>query len=184
MPQPSDADTIAAISTAPGEGGIGIVRISGPEALTVADAVFESKSGIPPSQQKGYTAQYGHVVERRQISTNSWRGADSDQGANSRHGANSSVTAVTVIDQALLLVMKAPKSYTREDMAEISCHGGRYIVENVFELCTTASAASSCDRSLNIIFRHADCPCLIDRDAQLEVRGRIGAVAGGDRNIF
>lgn len=138
MRPPSDADTIAAISTAPGEGGIGIVRISGKDALRVAARVFEPKSGVSPLHQKPYTAQYGQVVDRPRA--DSRRGADSSQGANSRGGAIPSVTAAPVIDEALLFVMRAPKSYTREDMAEISCHGGRYIVEKVFELCLASGA--------------------------------------------
>jgi len=59
-------DTIAAISTPVGEGGIGIVRISGKEALKIADAVFLSKSRKRPSGFKTYTVHYGHIIDRRQ----------------------------------------------------------------------------------------------------------------------
>ncbi len=89
-------DTIVAISTAIGQGAIGIVRLSGNEALTIADGLFFSNSGKKPSEFKNFTVHYGWVM------------AGKDK----------------IIDEALLTVMRAPKSYTKEDMVEISCHGG------------------------------------------------------------
>jgi len=93
-------DTIAAVSTPAGESGIAIVRLSGREALTIADRIFIPKSGGRPSDFKTYTVHYGHVV------------------------SNSPVTGYEVIDETLLTIMRAPKSYTREDAVEINCHGG------------------------------------------------------------
>ncbi|MDD5483441.1 MAG: tRNA uridine-5-carboxymethylaminomethyl(34) synthesis GTPase MnmE [Kiritimatiellae bacterium] len=87
-------DTIAAISTAPGEGGIAIVRVSGPESLPVADMIFKC-SPPRPSERPAPAVVYGHVVSKG-----------------------------TVLDEALLLVMRAPRSYTREDVVEFHCHGG------------------------------------------------------------
>ena len=83
-------DTIAAIATAPGEAGIGIVRISGKKALAIADKVFKPKNGRKPSTFKTRTIHYGWVID----------------------------------DEALLTVMRSPKSFTREDVVEINCHGG------------------------------------------------------------
>lgn len=88
-------DTIAAVSTAAGAGGIGIIRLSGTRALAIADEMFKGSSKQKPSQFKNYTARHGWIV---------------------RNGA--------LIDEVLVLVMRAPKSYTTEDVVEISCHGG------------------------------------------------------------
>ena len=84
-------DTIAAISTPPGEGGIGIVRLSGPEALAIARAVFRGK----PLESR--RLRYGHVV-------------DPDTGE--------------MVDEALVAYMRAPHTYTRQDVVEINGHGG------------------------------------------------------------
>lgn len=88
-------DTIAAISTALGRGGIGIVRLSGKDALAIADRMFAGKGKKKPSEFKTFSVHYGDVI---------------------RDGE--------VIDEALLTVMRGPRSYTREDIVEISSHGG------------------------------------------------------------
>src|SRR3990167_8965301 len=111
-----DTDTIAAVSTPAGEGGIGIIRISGREAIPIADRLFESKKGISVSDQKSFAAQYGHI-----ISTESPGGKE-------------------VIDEALLLVMRAPKSFTREDVVEISAHGGTAVLQAILRLILKARA--------------------------------------------
>ena len=88
-------ETITAISTALGEGAIGIVRLSGQDAVKIADCVFRSKKGKLPSSFRSFTSHFGHVYDKD-----------------------------TVVDEALLTVMRAPKSYTKEEVVEISCHGG------------------------------------------------------------
>src|ERR1041385_2086221 len=90
-------DTIAAIATPLGEGGLAVIRISGPEALKVADICFRplGKSSVKPSAAATHTIQYGHAV---------------------RNG--------TTLDEVLVSVMRAPRTFTREDVVEISCHGG------------------------------------------------------------
>ncbi|MCX7794130.1 MAG: tRNA uridine-5-carboxymethylaminomethyl(34) synthesis GTPase MnmE [Thermodesulfovibrionales bacterium] len=100
-------DTIVAISTPPGEGGIGIVRISGAEALNIADRIFHSPRGIKPSLSPSHRIYYGFIV---------------DPATNQR------------IDEVLISVMKAPNTYTREDVVEINCHGGYVVLRKVFEL--------------------------------------------------
>ena len=97
-------DTIAAISTPIGEGGIGIVRISGDSALNIADKIFSSSSG-KPSTFKTYTIHYGRIVELNKV-----------------------------VDEVILTVMRAPKTYTREDVVEINCHGGIVALRDVLEL--------------------------------------------------
>lgn len=88
-------DTIAAISTPIGEGGVGIVRLSGPEAIAIADGVFVSPKGARLADAPTHTIHYGHV---------------DDDGRR--------------IDEVLASVMRAPRTYTREDVVEIGCHGG------------------------------------------------------------
>jgi tRNA modification GTPase len=107
--------TIAAISTPVGEGGIGIVRISGPQALGIADKIFVSKDRKKPSGFGTYTIHYGHVVAPR---TKDELRTTNDE----------------IIDEVLLTVMRAPKSYTKEDIVEINCHGGIQAVKKVFDL--------------------------------------------------
>ncbi|MBN1919300.1 MAG: tRNA uridine-5-carboxymethylaminomethyl(34) synthesis GTPase MnmE, partial [Verrucomicrobia bacterium] len=92
---PTESDTIAAIATAAGRGALGIVRLSGPDAVAIAGRVFRGVSGDPASFES-HTVHFGRVV--------------SDDG---------------LIDTVLLNVMRAPRSYTGEDSVELSCHGGR-----------------------------------------------------------
>lgn len=104
-------DTIAAIATAVGEGGISVVRLSGPRSLEIADRVFRCNEP-PPSRRNGGTFVYGHVT-----------GAASDQ------------SPAPDIDEALLLVFKAPHSYTREDIVEIQGHGGGLSAQRILRRC-------------------------------------------------
>lgn len=98
-------DTIAAIATGPGGSGIGIVRMSGKDALAVADKVFVSKDGKKPPTFKAYTTHYGWIVKNAEY-----------------------------IDEVLLTVMRSPKSFTREDVVEINCHGGIVALRRALEL--------------------------------------------------
>lgn len=98
-------DTIAAIATAPGEGGIGIVRISGEKSLQVAQSIFRSMSGKQIKEHKTRTLIYGNIVDGEKI-----------------------------IDEVLLAYMKGPNSYTAEDVIEINCHGGFISVKKILEL--------------------------------------------------
>ena len=105
--------TIAAISTAPAPGGIGMVRISGKDAFAVADRVFRGVSGRAVSQMKGYTAQLG--------------GAFTPAGDR--------------LDDVVALVYRSPKSYTGDDVVELSCHGGLYVTERLLQLVLDAGAS-------------------------------------------
>lgn len=91
-------DTIAAISTPQGEGGIGIVRLSGRDAISIADKLFSSPRGKELADQKTHTVAYGFII---------------DPATGKR------------IDEVLVTVMRAPGTYTTEDVVEINCHGGR-----------------------------------------------------------
>ncbi len=103
-------DTIAAISTPVGPGGIGIIRLSGPQALAVADLIFQNAHGRPSSFST-HTLHYGQIQH---------------------HGR--------VLDQVLLSVMRAPRSYTCEDVVEINCHGGLQTARSILECCVAQGA--------------------------------------------
>ncbi len=97
--------TIAAIATPNAAGGIGIIRISGEDAITVAEKCFTAFSGKKLSEMKGYTAAYGQI-------------SDGD----------------SPIDEAVAVVFRAPKSYTGENVVELCCHGGLFIMNKVLRL--------------------------------------------------
>jgi len=100
-------DTIAAIATAPGAGSLAVLRLSGKGTLAVLARTFRPKSGKGVEDWPTFTVRYGWVID----------------------------TAGETVDEVLVAFMTAPKSYTSEDMAEISCHGGTVAVKAVLELC-------------------------------------------------
>ena len=102
---PLEGDTIVAVSTPFGTGGIGIVRLSGPDAEKTAARIFRPKP--PPESLPSHRFTYGHIQDPR----------DGD-----------------VIDEVLMVVMRAPRTYTREDIVEIHCHGGALPVRRILEL--------------------------------------------------
>jgi len=102
-------DTIAAISTAIGEGGIGIVRVSGPEAISTINKIFKGygQTDKDLNEVDTYTAHYGHIINPKDEQ---------------------------IIDEVICLVMKAPKTYTKEDVVEIDCHGGSIPLQKILDL--------------------------------------------------
>lgn len=113
-------DTIVAISTPVGQGGIGVVRLSGKKALSIADKLFAHKGKDKPSGFKTHTVHFGWVVDRLKTKDQRLKTADSKQKTNHEQQA----TSDDIVDEVLLTVMRAPKTYTAEDVVEISCHGG------------------------------------------------------------
>ncbi len=111
-------DTIAAISTPSGHGGIGIVRISGKEALAIADRIFIGKKGGTPSQFKSFTVHLGNIVDPPEVGPH----------------------APEIIDEVLLTVMRGPHSYTTEDIVEISSHGGSVSLRTILNLALRFNA--------------------------------------------
>lgn len=109
-----DGDTIAAISTPLGEGGIGIVRLSGFRALEIVDGVFCSPNGVSLRDVPSHTIHYGFIE---------------DNGVK--------------LDEVLVAVMRAPKTYTREDIVEIDCHGGIVPLRRVLELILAKGARAA-----------------------------------------
>lgn len=106
-------DTISAVSTASGTGGIGIIRVSGKDAIKIVDKIFKTKSGKKLKDRRSHTIHYGHIVELKTGQT---------------------------IDEVLVMLMKGPKTFTTEDIVEINCHGGPLPVEKVL-LETLAAGA-------------------------------------------
>lgn len=102
---------IAAIATPNASGGIGVIRISGDAAISIADKVFVSVSGKKLADIKGYTALFGHIYENE-----------------------------TIIDECVALVFRAPKSYTGEDVVELSCHGGQFVTQKVLRAVLASGA--------------------------------------------
>lgn len=102
----TEFDTIAAISTAPGEGAIGIVRISGDDAIRIADEVYRLKDKRL-NEQPSHTIHYGHIMDPK-----------NDE----------------VIDEVMVTVLRAPKTFTREDVVEINCHGGIVAINRILQL--------------------------------------------------
>ena len=100
--------TIAAISTAPGIGGIGIVRMSGEDCFKILDKIFKAKNPQEIEDIKGYTIKYGNIIDPETNKT---------------------------IDEVLVSYFKKPKSYTTENMCEISSHGGTIVVRKILETC-------------------------------------------------
>ena len=98
--------TIASISTAPGIGGIGIIRMSGEKSFEILEKIFKPKVEQNIEEIKGYTIKYGHIVKNNEI-----------------------------VDEVLVSYFKAPRSYTTENMCEINSHGGNIVVKKILELC-------------------------------------------------
>ena len=106
-------ETITAISTPLGEGGIAVVRISGSDSIALADKIFDSPSGKKPSSCASYTLRRGYIK---------------------------SPQSGEIVDEVLLTVMRGPKTYTAEDVVEINCHGGTMPSKRVLEICLSEGA--------------------------------------------
>ena len=105
--------TIAAIATSTmSSGGISVIRLSGEDAVEIADKIFKSFKGIKLTDVASHTVHYGHIVSNEKV-----------------------------IDEVLVIVMRAPNTYTREDVVEIDCHGGILVTRKVLEACIDAGAS-------------------------------------------
>ena len=109
--QIKETDTIAAISSGLGGSGIGIIRISGPDAVCCADRVFRAKGGRTLAEAESHTVHYGHVLKDGKI-----------------------------LDEVLSIVFRAPRTYTREDVVEIHCHGGTFVMQEALEAVLASGA--------------------------------------------
>lgn len=112
----SYTDNIVALATPSGTGAIAVIRVSGPDAITLMDTLFKSIKGKKLAQQKSHTIHLGHIVDQEKI-----------------------------LDEALVSIFKGPHSYTGENVVEISCHGSPFIQQQIIQLllrngCRSASA--------------------------------------------
>ncbi len=103
--------TIIALATPPGTGAIGIIRLSGAAAITITESVFKGK---PLSAQASHTIHFGHIINREE--------------------------AGAIVDEVVVSLYRNPRSYTGEDVIEISCHGSPYILQQVMDLCIAHGA--------------------------------------------
>jgi tRNA modification GTPase len=108
-----EQDTICAVSTPPGEGGIGLIRISGTDAITIAASVFRPHNNNLFRSAATHTVHYGHIIDP---------------------------VAGQIIDETLVTIMRAPATYTREDIVEINCHGGMMPLARTMSLLLAAGA--------------------------------------------
>jgi tRNA modification GTPase len=103
----SASDTIVAIGTKPGEAAIGIIRLSGNKSIKLTEKIFRQKNRKKISQMKTFSMAYGYIVDKKE----------------------------EMIDEVIITLMKKPKSYTKEDVVEINCHGGMAATDKILELC-------------------------------------------------
>lgn len=101
-------DTIAAIATPPGIGGVGIIRVSGTRCFEIVGSVFKAQGTVPLEKRPNRTIQYGHIIDPQK----------QDE----------------ILDEVLVLIMKGPKSFTAEDVIEVQCHGGIIVVREILIL--------------------------------------------------
>ncbi len=112
-------ETIAAIATALSNAGIGIIRVSGPEAVSVVDSIFYNKSGRRNlAQKRSHTVSHGYIVVPD--SEKNWQ--------------------ENILDEVMVVLMRAPHSYTMEDTVEINCHGGVLLLQKVLQLVIRSGA--------------------------------------------
>lgn len=104
-------DTIAAIATAMTGGGIGIIRVSGNDAIPIVEQIFQMKSGKRLSEAESHTVHYGYICDNGEV-----------------------------MDEVMVILMRAPKSYTREDVVEVDCHGGIYVLKRILEVIVAHGA--------------------------------------------
>lgn len=121
------SDTIAAIATGMNQGGIGIIRVSGEKAIEITDSIFvPKKKGKEIQNLESYTAAYGNIVEKKIEKDNLCGKVNSDD--------NETYCDYDIIDEVIVLVMKAPSTYTKEDVVEIDCHGGMQVMKQILHL--------------------------------------------------
>lgn len=120
-------DTIVALATAPGVGAIGMIRLSGDDAVAIADKIFKARlrngQGKKLSDQKTHTIHFGHIASPP-----------------SPLQGRGEIKEIEIIDEVVISLYKSPKSYTGEDVVEISGHGSPYILGKILEACVTAGA--------------------------------------------
>ena len=125
---------IAAIATAPGTGGIAVIRLSGPDAFTITDKIFRARNrNKTASTAEAYTMLFGYIVD--EITDNRVQSTD-----NQTHSSFLIPHSSFLIDEVVISVFRAPHSFTGENTVEISCHGSVYIQQEILRLLISAGA--------------------------------------------
>ena len=114
----NNVETIAAIATGLSESGISIIRVSGPDAFSIADRIFKSADKKSLFNFESHTIHYGFIVSNEEI-----------------------------IDEVILSIMKSPRSYTTEDTVEINCHGGMFITKKILDIVIQNGARLALENS-------------------------------------
>jgi tRNA modification GTPase len=114
----SSSETISAVATAQGEASVALIRVSGPESIEIVDRIFRARSGKKLADLQTFTVHYGHLVEPKS--------PDTERN--------------NVLDEVLVTLFRTPRSYTGEDMIEISCHGGLFVQRQVLKLLARQGA--------------------------------------------
>jgi tRNA modification GTPase len=124
-------DTICATSTAQGVGALGIIRVSGDDSISIVNQIFKGKD---LTKVDSHTVHYGYIVNRSSKFENSVTLPDNDGELieNIQHPASS--TPLDIIDEVMVAVFKAPKTFTAEDLVEISCHGSPFIQQEILQV--------------------------------------------------
>ncbi len=134
-------DTICAPATVPGTGAISVIRVSGPEALSIADKVVTCRKGNI-SETPGYTLKFGIIYNNvNHCISDNYNTLSKVKNSTAESGHNES--GKHVIDEVLVSVFRAPHSYTGEDSVEISCHASSYIVTSIMDILYAAGARAA-----------------------------------------
>ena len=141
---------IAAIATAPGTGGIAVIRISGPDAFTITDTIFRARNPKRTiATAEAYTMLFGNIIDvNRQQSTDNSRDAAccvlsvNDRNTNPNGDCRPSTVDCrhNIVDEVVVAIFRAPHSFTGENTVEISCHGSVYIQQEILRLLISAGA--------------------------------------------
>ena len=140
---------IAAIATAPGTGGIAVIRLSGPDAFTITDRIFRARNrNKTVSTAEAYTMLFGNIVD--EITDNRVQSTDNDNDVEMQRTAsvtseasqNSQLSTLNsqLVDEVVISIFRAPHSFTGENTVEISCHGSVYIQQEILRLLIAAGA--------------------------------------------
>ncbi|MEE1089924.1 MAG: tRNA uridine-5-carboxymethylaminomethyl(34) synthesis GTPase MnmE [Paludibacteraceae bacterium] len=140
---------IAAIATAPGTGGIAVIRLSGPDAFTITDRIFRARNrNKTVSTAEAYTMLFGNIVD--EITDNRVQSTDNDNDVEMQRTASATSEATQnsqfsilnsqLVDEVIVAVFRAPHSFTGENTVEISCHGSIYIQQEILRLLISAGA--------------------------------------------
>jgi len=130
-------DTIAAIATFPSKSALGVVKISGKKALPIISKIFKPAKSKNLKKVRNYTIHYGWIVERFKVRSSRFKAETKDKKPNTE---NLIPNTEKIVDEVLVSVMRGPNSYTKEDVVEISSHGGVLVLNKILEMVIKGGA--------------------------------------------